>query len=256
VNEGAFTKRYASAQQCAAARFHYDWLAAHVQPLCLPRLLATGRRHLIFGHVHGRYATPVDLEALAAHLGDAHGTAWVNVLHTARLDYPHRATGGHTIADFATPRLAALNSSDRVTTSMRAQEITRAIELIHAAIDRPAAIYKDTNPRNVLITPTGRIMTIDFADLTLAPFGYDLAKLVVTLSMTHGSIAEKTVERALAAYNAAAARHASALGDTSYAQLLGYAQIHHVLTARYLGRGGYQYQWPAVRPGTVSGGTP
>lgn len=256
MNEDPFTKRYPSPQRCAAAHFHYDWLAAHAQPLHLPRLLAAGRRHLIFEHVDGRHAAPADLESLAAHLGDVHGAAWVNALHAARLDYPHRATGGHTIADFVTPRLAALNSSDRATTSTSAQEITRAIELMQAAVDEPAAIYKDTNPRNILMTPTGRIVTVDFADLTLAPFGYDLAKLVVTLSMTHGPMAVGTVERALAAYNAAAARHASPLGHTSYAQLLGYAQIHHVLTARYLGSGGYQRPWPTVRPGTVHGGTP
>ena len=52
----------------------------------------------------------------------------------------------------------------------------RAQRLIVAA-DGPAAFYKDANPRNFLITPAGHPVTIDFDDLTLAPFGYDLAKL-------------------------------------------------------------------------------
>ncbi len=59
--------------------------------------------------------------------------------------------------------------------------------LLHGACGGPAAFYKDANPRNFLITPAGPV-TVDFDDLTLAPFGYDLAKLVVTLAMTYGAL--------------------------------------------------------------------
>ena len=40
--------------------------------------------------------------------------------------------------------------------------------------------------RNVLVTPSGPAL-VDFDDLTLAPFGYDLAKLVVSTAMTFGT---------------------------------------------------------------------
>ncbi len=242
-----FTKRYATPQECAEARFHYDWLVGYAQPLVLPRLLTTGSRHMEFEYVHGRHATPGDLEALATHLGDAHGAAWVATLHTAQLDTPHLANDGHAIPDFVTPRLAALSDRGR-SSPPQASKIAGAIDLLQATADDPAAFYKDTNPRNVLITRTGRMVTVDFDDLTLAPFGYDLAKLVVTLSMTYGRLPAPLISRALDAYNTAAARHAPHLGHTSHATLLGFAEIHDVLTAPYLGRGGYRYRWPVVCP--------
>jgi hypothetical protein len=46
--------------------------------------------------------------------------------------------------------------------------------ILTTAVSRPVAFYKDTNPRNILITAAGQLITVD--DLTLAPFGYDLAK--------------------------------------------------------------------------------
>lgn len=255
MSESTFIKRYATSSGCATARTNYDWLATHARPLHLPGLLSGGGRHLVFEHVHGRHATPVDLEPLATHLGDAQGAAWTSALHAARLDVPYPATDEHTIPDFVTPRLDALNAGDCATMSTSSREIERAIESLHMPPETPVAIYKDANPRNVLITFTRRIVTVDFDDLTLAPFGYDLAKLVVALSMTHGRMAVGAIERALAVYNAAATRHALHLGGTSYRQLLDYAEIHHVLTAPYLGRGGYRYPWAAVRPAAEPGGS-
>jgi len=61
-----------------------------------------------------------------------------------------------------------------------------------------------------LITPDGLPVTIDFDDLTLAPFGYDLAKLVVTLAMTYGELPGEQIAAALFAYNTDAARQCAA----------------------------------------------
>jgi len=202
-------------------------------------------------YVSGRHAVPTDLEALAGHLGDAHGAAWVAALHGARLDTPYRDGDARIIADFLSPRLAVLDRGKDLRDTLGADGNARIVGLLCDHAKGPVAFYKDTNPRNVLVTPTGRVVTVDFDDLTLAPFGYDLAKLVVALAMTHGPLSKDALERALAAYNAAAARHASELRCATLVQLLGFAEIHDVLTAPYLGRGGYRYLWPAVRPRVV-----
>jgi Ser/Thr protein kinase RdoA (MazF antagonist) len=243
-----FTKGYETPQACAAARFHHQWLSAYARPLHLPRLLFVGSRHLQLEYVSGRHAVPADLEALAGHLGDAHGAAWVAALHAARLDTPYRYGGAGVIADFLRPRLAALDRGKDLRDTLGADGTERIIGLLRDHAKGPVAFYKDTNPRNILVTPTCRFVTVDVDDLTLAPFGYDLAKLLVALAMTHGLLSKDTLERALAAYNTAAARHVLELGCTTLVQLLDFAEIHHVLTAPYLGRGGYRYLWPAVRP--------
>jgi Ser/Thr protein kinase RdoA (MazF antagonist) len=240
MNPDLFMKVYASGEALAAAQIHHRWLGCHVTPMRLPRLLGAGRRYLIFEFIGGRPARPEDLAFLAAHLGDAHGAAWQAELHRATLDRPYRIDDQHELAGFVAPRLTALKrrgSEDDV--SMRT--------LLESVAAGPAAFYKDSNPRNILITPTGEPVAVDFDDLTLAPFAYDLAKLVVTLAMTHGPISLPAIEQALTAYNRAAARHAGHLGSTSIEQLLGFAELHHIFTAPYLGRGGYRHLWPDVR---------
>jgi hypothetical protein len=54
-------------------------------------------------------------------------------------------------------------------------------------------------PATSLSPPDGTPVTIDFDDLTLVPFCYDLAKLIVTLAMTHGPIPCATITEALRA---------------------------------------------------------
>ncbi len=116
---------------------------------------------------------------------------------------------------------------------------SQAQTLLHGACGVPAAYYKDANPRNFLITP-GVPVTVDFDDLTLAPFGYDLAKLVVTLSMTHGTLPTAQITRSIDAYNSAAA-HVGGLQPLTWQRLMAWAEIHHILTSRYLGHNGYQH---------------
>lgn len=243
-----FIKCYETPQACAAAFFHHQWLSTHARPLHLPRLLLVGLRHMQMEYVNGRHALPADLEALARHLGDAHGTAWVAALHSARLDEPFAEGRSGVISDFVGPRLDALSRTERFQHTFGADGVANVIRLLRDHTGGPVAFYKDSNPRNILITPTGCPITLDVDDLTLAPFGYDLAKLVVGLAMTHGSLPVGALERALDAYNASAAGHAPELGRTTLAHLLDFAEIHHMLTASYLGRGGYRHPWPAVRP--------
>jgi Ser/Thr protein kinase RdoA (MazF antagonist) len=125
--------------------------------------------------------------------------------------------------------------------------IPQARRLIDGA-DGPTAFYKDANPRDFLITPDGIPITIDFDDLTLAPFGYDLAKLIVTLAMTHGPVPATAIAEALNAYNSAAASQHTALTLVTWDKLMDWAEIHHVLTARYAADGRYPYHWNQTRP--------
>jgi hypothetical protein len=52
-------------------------------------------------------------------------------------------------------------------------------------------------------------------------------------------------QHVIAALNAYTRSVAEAGGP---AHLADYAEIHHLLTARYLDRNGYQHAWPGVRP--------
>lgn len=237
-----FTKHYPTATARATALANYRWLREHAGPLRVPALLAIDDQALTFAHVAGRHARPADLRHLASQLGDAHGAAWFSTLHGARLDRPHASDDRHTLRDFASPRLAALRRLGIVEHDAR--------RLVHNLAQRgaPAAFYKDANPRNWLIAGDRPPMAVDVDDLTLAPFGYDLAKLVVGLAMTHGPLPSPLIHDALSAYNTATVGYHTSLSAVTIEQLHAYADIHDLLTAPYLGRGGYRHRWRDLQP--------
>jgi SAM-dependent methyltransferase len=236
-------KRYRDTASREQAEQNYRWLAALGAPLRLPPLLAAGGRDLVFEHVDGRHAGPGDLIALASHLGALHARAHAAELHRARLARPLRTRSGHQIPGFPGTRLDAL-ARNLCSGSVPRPALTagQAERLLRAACDGPAAFYRDASPRNYLITPAGPV-TVDFDDLTLAPSVYDLAKLVVTLAMTHGPLPAGQISAAIDAYNAAART-----GPLTWKAMTGFAEIHHILTARYVGAGGYRHTWDTVRP--------
>ena len=252
---GPFVKHYPSSSARQAAEANYRWLAGLQSQLCLPELAAASGLVLCFERIDGRWARPEDLVMLAAHLGDVHGSAYVTDLHQARLNQPYRAMRHHTLPSFPHRRV------DAVAHELRAgnvpgnglMSVARAQRLLAEAAG-PAAFYKDANPRNLLITADGLAVTIDFDDLTLAPFGYDLAKLVVTLAMTYGALPDEQVAAALRAYNTAAARHCRALPGVTWAELMNWAEIHHILTSRYAADGRYLRRWHEVRPASYGTG--
>jgi aminoglycoside phosphotransferase (APT) family kinase protein len=242
-----FTKVYATEAKRETAQRNHEWLSRHAGPMALPPITGSRSRKLTLAWVDGRYAEPRDLERVARHLGSCHAAAWGNSLHKARLTTAF-VSDGQVLAGFVGPRAAALCRRFREGHVTSARALDAALALVHRAAGCPVAFYKDTNPRNILITPSGPPVTIDTDDLTLAPFGYDLAKLVVTLSMTHGPLPVDLVERALTAYNSAAAAHHQQLGRTTLTRFMEYAELHGILTAPYLGRGGYRWPWTRVRP--------
>jgi Ser/Thr protein kinase RdoA (MazF antagonist) len=185
---------------------------------------------------------------LAAHLGIIHGHAFASGLHAARLQETYRAPGGHELPAFPARRLNAVERELSGGAASAARlTIAEARQLITAA-SGPAAFYKDANPRNFLITPAGTPVTIDFDDLTLAPFGYDLAKLIVTLSMTYGPIPSSAVREALTGYNAGATLQAGNEAGVTRNELMTWAELHYVLTSRYAADGRYPCMQDKTRP--------
>ncbi|MGH3871541.1 MAG: phosphotransferase [Pseudonocardiaceae bacterium] len=239
-------KRYRTATACQTTAANHRWLASLAVPV--PAMRATRADRLEFDHVPGRHARPRDLPMLADLLGNLHRTAYVTDLHRARLDRPHTTDTGLVIPDFLTPRhnaLRALVNGGAVPEPAFTPD--QAVAVLESAVSGPACIYKDSNPRNFLITPGG-VVVIDFDVLTLAPAGYDLAKLVVTLVMTHGRLPETEIGQALTIYNAAfthdsAAMESRELEPVTRAELMAWAEIHHIFTSPYLGRNGYRYSW-------------
>ncbi|WP_424533806.1 phosphotransferase [Sphaerisporangium viridialbum] len=247
MNTRVFVKAYDTPEERAQAVRHHAWLAAHARPLRQPAIETVGATSIGFAYVDGRHPRVEDLPMLAVLLGDTHGAAWVSDLYQARLDVSHRMTSGHTMADFITVRLAALDARRRTRHLASDEDLAVANRLLLTSAVGPVAFYKDTNPRNILITGRGIPVAVDVDDLTLAPFGYDLAKLIVTLAMTYGPLPPAAIRHSLIAYNRAAARHNARLGGTNMAQLLDHVELHRIFTAPYLGRGGYRHVWPQER---------
>jgi hypothetical protein len=169
---------------------------------------------------------------------------------------PFRTSSGHVVPGFPDRRVDAVERELRSGYVPDAALTIDQAQRLLADADGPAAFYKDANPRNFLLTPAGNPVSIDFDDLTLAPFGYDLAKLVVSLAMTYGLLPMALVDNALTAYNTAKAAHSRDVPGVSWDELMDWAEIHHILTSRYAADGRYTYQWNEVRPSSHTMGEP
>lgn len=236
-----YVKHYPTAERCQTAVRNYMWLVQHAAPVRLPALQAISPTSLAFEFVRGRHAQPSDLPRLATHLGDAHGATWVDDLHRAKLGTAHVPGEGLEVPDYPSSRREALAARHAAGFLPTTADLDASLTLLAQTAAGPAAFYKDTNPRNFLITADA-VVTIDVDDLTLAPFGYDLAKLIVTLTMTYGPLPASAVCDALDRYNQAAAHHHEPLGNTDMKQLTTFMGLHGILTAPYLGRNGYRYR--------------
>ena len=172
-------KTYPDADTLARAIRNHSWLATLVPALRVPSVVAVEEHAIVFERVAGVQVGPSDLAPVAAHLGDLHAAAYAADLHRGPLereavvDLPngHR----HNIPGFLAGRANIVLS--RVTSGAARGSLLdpdSAAALLHDGSAGPAAIYKDSNPRNLLITapatgPTPSCpVTIDFDDLTLA----------------------------------------------------------------------------------------
>ena len=229
MTAAVYVKHYADPARAVTAGAHLTWLTQLGSGVRLPHLHGGTAKHLILEHLDGRPVQPADLEHVATVLGRLHGTAHTRELHAAHLDQDYATSIGLTIRRFPAGREHVLTDADTGLTEL------------------PAALYKDCNLRNVVITADGPAL-VDFDDLTLAPFGYDLAKLVVSTAMTHGRLTTDQIRAALHAYNVAVHHTGAHTAACTWPHLTRYTEIHHRLTARYVGRNGYQHPWSAVRP--------
>ncbi|MGI5152336.1 phosphotransferase [Plantactinospora sp. CA-294935] len=233
-----FIKRYDDPQRCSVAAAHHDWLTGLESGVRIPHLITRTSHHLAFERLPGRTPRVADLPRVASALGRLHDAAYWKELHSARLDQPHATSIGLVLPDFAGPRRDALHRATRLT----------GVDLaaLDTVLDRTGSLtsfYKDPNLRNYLVDEEKNVAVVDFDDLTLAPFGYDLAGLLVTASMTYGRLEQRILTNCADAYRAAIA---PSLCDLE--ELRQYAELHHLLTLRYLGTNGYRHPWPTVRP--------
>ncbi|MBB5940205.1 phosphotransferase [Streptomyces zagrosensis] len=239
-----FTKHYVTPERAAGAVRHYRWINEHAKPLRQPVLYTVGPDSLTFERIEGRCVRPEDLPRVAELLGHAHGAAWASDLHSASLDTPHHFQDGTTFDDYLGLRKLALQRRHVQGYLPNKAALHAMFGLLEATAQGPWAFYKDSNPRNFIVTSTQDIVAVDTDDLSLAPMGYDLAKLIATLHLTYGPLMDQAVTTALLAYSAAAQRHDARLGTTDRGQLDSFLGLHAVLTAPYVGRNGYRYSLP------------
>ncbi|WP_406435986.1 phosphotransferase [Streptomyces sp. NBC_00631] len=243
-----FTKFYETPDQVSAAVRHHWWLTEHARPMRLPAFVVIGHASLTYRWIEGRPVQPEDLTALATLLGHAHGGAWASDLQAADLATPHRFQDGTAFADYLGPRRVALQRRLEQGYLPNKAALYAVLALLEKTAEGPVSFYKDSNPRNFLITPAGAVVTVDTDDLTLAPMAYDLAKLIATLLLTYGPLPDDAIGTALSAYNEAAGHHDIRLGATDRPRLDDFLALHAVLTAPYIGRNGYSYGWPPAYP--------
>jgi hypothetical protein len=63
-----------------------------------------------------------------------------------------------------------------------------------------------------------------------------------------GPIHGAAITEALSAYNLAANGHCPLLVPVAWNELMGWAEIHHILTARYADNSRYPFPWDQARP--------
>ncbi|MFJ4322798.1 phosphotransferase [Streptomyces tricolor] len=236
-----FTKHYETPGKVASAARHHAWLTEHARPLRLPVLTVVGPTSLTYEWIDGRPARPEDLLTLAGLLGDAHGAAWTSDLRPAALNTPHRFQDGTVFSDYLGPRQTALRRRLEQGYLPDWVALQAMLALLEKTAEGQTAFYKDSNPRNFIITEAGDVYTVDTDDLTLAPMAYDLAKLIAALILTYGPLPTESVNASLQAYNEAAGRHDARLGATDRERLDDFLALHAVLTAPYAGRNGYRH---------------
>jgi hypothetical protein len=214
-------KRYRDALHVQRALAHHHYLLTLGARVPTAWRLPEEPTTLVMGSAEGQHPYgQTQLELVAAALGGLHQRALTSTATAALPGF----------VEVRQRRLAALRAAGTSLPDLGNWEK-------HAG-ETPNAIYKDTNRRNVLVS--GATVTwLDFDDLTQAPPGYDLAKLIVSAAMTDGHSPD--VGPLLDAY-CTTLRGPSAIAATR--RNLGlWLTMNGALTAGYVGRGGYRHSW-------------
>ncbi|WP_116051388.1 phosphotransferase [Amycolatopsis palatopharyngis] len=242
MNTDVFRKHYRTPDAAHAAANHHTWLTGLDSGLSFPTLLRHRDTTLEFEHISGPTAEPADLPVIARALGQLHHAARRHGMIHADINQPFPLNGSGTLAGFAPPRRERLHAALSTTRSPLSGELVDA--WLDAATHFPGALYKDANPRNVILSDSRGPVLVDFDTLTLAPAGYDLAKLVVTTAMTFGPLTRQHAVNALHAYTTSLG-----LGQNAcpFGHIQVWAEFHHLLTSPWLGCH-YTHDWATVRP--------
>jgi hypothetical protein len=180
-----------------------------------------------------------DLEAAAAVIGRMH-CRWRDsrARYVVGLDHPSERV-------FSAPRRAPVEARLRVTQDhgnlLHRVSLDRLWMLADA---RAQCFYKDCNALNFILRGH-RVSLVDFDTLTVAPAGYDLAKLLLTVMMRRGNGSAGLVRRCLGVYNAELCVKGGAPCGAD--RLLLFMELHWLLTMPYMAKNGYQVPWPALR---------
>ncbi|REF00526.1 phosphotransferase [Thermomonospora umbrina] len=233
-----WTKTYRTSEAAKTAALYHSWIRDLGQ-LSTPDLLHQDSHTLIFTHVPGHHPSPDDLPAIASTLAGFHIAACRH-LASAQMNQPHDIGRGVIISGFTERREQRLRhllaEPSSLNTPLTAEKVSAWMARV--AAHRPT-VYKDANIRNFLLTPD--VVAVDFDTLTLAPLGYDLAKLIVSAAMTHGPLNFDLMNTTLTTYN----EHLSQAGlpTCSNEEFTTWLQMHHVLTSPYIGLNGYRFPW-------------
>jgi Ser/Thr protein kinase RdoA (MazF antagonist) len=234
-----FVKRYPSPQRAQTALANYTWLSSLDSGVTFPKLVSATESRLVFNTVNGDTPGPVHLPQLANAVGHLHRAAAPRLASSSADPKQQAFLSG--IKDFPESRREALRHSGGKS-ELCSETIS---QILPFAASQPCTFYKDSNLRNFILTGDAVVVVVDFDDLTLAPYGYDLAKLIVSSAMTHGQLTVLAISETLSAYNAAVGWEACTLR-----RLALWAELNWLLTAKYLGRNGYTHPWPQLRPWT------
>ena len=224
MTQTVFRKRYASAEACSTAVANYSWLLGAAEPLTSLRSAAPVRTRSTLNTSRAGIWTP---------------KSFPHMRYTSGRLTPQR--GPPSCDAHAWTRPTAVPRLGRSRTSSARAPSAWGASLAEVARG-PVAFYKDANIRNTLVTAAGELVTVDFDSLR-RPVGYDLAKCVVSLTMTSGPLTWTQIRSAWSLYNTAAGECDRALGGTSWPAFLAMADIHALLTEPYLGRNGYIHPW-------------
>jgi Ser/Thr protein kinase RdoA (MazF antagonist) len=224
MNASAWVKSYRSVALARRAVSNHRWLAG--TGLSVPALTAARGRDVEWERIEGQHVgSGEDILRVATMLGP-----WHRRLAETELD------DNAALPEFAASRALAIRRSTAPEAALSAADVSRLRAVAASCLP---SVYKDLNVRNVLLDGD-RVVHVDFDDLTLAPAGYDLAKLVVTYAMSHGE--RPRAEQILSVYNDAAG-----VELCTATEFVLWMELHHLLTFRYVADGRYAYNWPSLR---------
>lgn len=238
---GSWCKRFHSVAAATRAVVSQRWMFE--ESSLPPRIQAVEDRTVRYEPLRGRNLLPDELPKVAALLGQTDARLSRGKLR-GRIAGECISTDAVRIDGFADPfRVNALKKT-RAQGSLLSR--SAAIGAVTRGCSFPAALYKDSNVRNFVVVGS-RVRVVDFDVVTLAPPGYDLAKLVLSGALTWGVLDFHPLDL-LSEYVEAACDELGAERRVDPDWFHVWLELHWMLTARYVAPTRYGFSWPDYRP--------